>query len=119
MRLLGSASPLGVGLPFGTVPLSGVIIDTTVVLRGMANLSATPPVVSPGNIFNTSTDSFTVAVGVNVTNPSTLRGHLGPVTLGISYGARATGWVFPRGPSVKTTLPALTLEAGTNAFVAP
>lgn len=118
VRLLGSASPLGVGLPFGTVPLSGVIIDTTVVLRGIANLSAVPPVVSPGVIYNTTSSSLDLTVSVNVTNDSTLRGHLGPVAFGIAYGTRSLDWDYPFGPTVITRLPALTLVPGNNSFVA-
>lgn len=119
VRLVGAASPTAVGLPFGSVDLEGVRVDAPVAIVGMANLTSPPAKVTDGQIFNTSATSLTLTVSINVTNPSTLSGNLGPVRFGIGYGLEDPAWDWDnRGAVLVTEIPELLVGPGESLFVA-
>jgi hypothetical protein len=119
VRLVGSASPTAVGLPFGEVDLEGVRVNAPVAILGMANLTSPPAKVTDGQIFNTSADSLALTVSINVTNPSTLSGNLGPVRFGVGYGLEDPAWDFDdRGAVLVTDIPQLVVGPGESLFVA-
>ena len=119
VRLVGSASPTAVGLPFGEVDLQGVRVDAPVTILGLANLTSPPAKVTDGQIFNTSATGLTLTVAINVTNPSTLTGNLGPVRFGIGYGLEDPAWDWDnRGAVLVTDIPQLKIGPGESVFVA-
>jgi hypothetical protein len=120
VRLVGSASPSIVGLPFGSVALSGLPLDTTVVLVGMANLTSPPASVTNGQIYDTFEGGLNVTVDLNFTNPSSLSGSLGPVVFGIGTGMDSPSWDFKGGlPAILVSLDNLNVGPGQQRFTVP
>jgi hypothetical protein len=117
----GTASPTTVGLPFGSIPLRGVRLDTIVTLAGMANLTNPPASITSGDIYRTSLTTINVTVGLNITNPSTLTGSFGPVAFGVLYKKDTIGtYDTPYGRGfIITTLPNLKVNSGMNTFESP
>jgi len=119
--LKGTASPNAVGLPFGTIPLRGVLLDTVVALVGMANLTSPPAVILSGDILRSSNTTLQSVVTLNITNPSTLTGSFGPAQFGVFYRKDA-GFAYdtPHARAFVTTyLANLKVGPGQNAYVSP
>ena len=120
VRLQGSASPSIVGLPFGSIALTGIPLDTRVLLAGMANLTHPPASVTNGQISDTFGGGLNVTVDLNVTNPSSLTGSLGPTTFGIAYGTDSPQWDYKGGlPAIQVSLDNLLVARGEQRFTVP
>jgi hypothetical protein len=120
VRLSGTASPAIVGLPFGAIALAGIPLDTEIVLRGMSNLTNPPASVTNGQIFDTFSGGLNVTVDLNVTNPSSLTGSLGPTAFGIAYPADSPQWDFKGGlPAILVALANQQVAPGAQRFTVP
>ena len=108
LKLVGKASPR-VTLSIGTLNLTGIAIDQTIILPGMNGFSNPPVIVRQGEIQNTSANSVDLAVNFEIFNQAAISGRLGPVTFTIEY----SGSTF-----ITTSIEALTIVQGVNYNVA-
>jgi hypothetical protein len=108
LKLVGKASPR-VTLAIGTLNLTGIAIDQTIILPGMNGFSNPPVIVRQGEIQNTTANSVDLAVNFEIVNKAAISGRLGPVTFTIEY----QGSTF-----ITTSIEALTIVQGENFNVA-
>ena len=108
LKLVGKASPR-VTLSIGTLNLTGIAIDQTIILPGMNGFSNPPVIVRQGEIQNTSANSVDLAVNFEIFNKAAISGRLGPVTFTIEYA----GSTF-----ITTSIEALTIVQGVNYNIA-
>lgn len=84
LLLTGSASPT-VNLVFGNITIANVSVTQLTPAPGMGGLAHPPPRVLSVDITNTTLDTATLSVCLNVTNPSIVTASLGPASLMLQY----------------------------------
>lgn len=84
LLLTGFASPT-VSLVFGNITISNVSVTQLTPAPGMGGLAHPPPRVLSVDITNTTVDTATLSVCLNVTNPSIVTASLGPASLVLQY----------------------------------
>lgn len=84
LLLTGSASPT-VSLVFGNITIANVSVTQLTPAPGMGGLAHPPPRVLSVDITNTTIDTATLSVCLNVTNPSIVTASLGPASLMLQY----------------------------------
>jgi Protein of unknown function (DUF3712) len=84
LYLTGTAAPT-VSISIGNLSITNISIQESFTIQGLGGLRNPAPIVLNVDITESTPDNITLAVLLNITNPSIISGSFGPVSLDIAY----------------------------------